>query len=433
MIYKKRVGDRKYVGNKPPEPPALKYQSMELFDKPRKQAVCDCCTTTRTIEEFPYVSGADIYVVGENGRRRATFCMYCCVKFCERMEEKYGNQYKALYRLCAFIGLYYDDALAHRVWEEDREYENGEKVSEFISPYELYIRAVQDDPRLERKSFMDEGDVPFEYIIQKQRNLSITEELSEQGRRDRQEIIEKFHYDPFEKEPAKDRGRLYADLVTLYDDAMATDLTRQRAAIEVVKSFYRIDSIGQTIQELQASPQSMVDNANVLKNLIDQKAKETAMVDSFSKAHGFAERYQTGGKTKGAGTLSSVVRDGFDNHFDKLAVNKFDIETSNAMRQVADISAASMMNQIQLSSDDFRKMVEEQAEKIRELTEQVAELAEANRLFKEKEIKQQLLDEYIKDLKEKGITDNEIIREAVKKAQTKTYYPKNGLTDGDGQ
>ena len=52
MIYKKRVGDRKYVGNKPPELPALKYQSMELFDKPRKQAVCDCCTTTRTIEEF---------------------------------------------------------------------------------------------------------------------------------------------------------------------------------------------------------------------------------------------------------------------------------------------------------------------------------------------------------------------------------------------
>lgn len=432
MIYKRRVSDRKYVGNKPPELPALKYQPMEMFDKPRKQAVCDCCTTTRALEEFPYVSDPDIYHIGENGRKRATFCTYCCVKFCERMEEKYGNQYKALYRLCAFIGLYYDDALAHRVWEEDREYENGEKVSQFISPYELYIRAVQDDPRLERKSFMDEGDVPFEYIVQKQRNISIIDELSEQGRRDRQEIIEKFHYDPFEKEPAKDRGRLYADLVTLYDDAMATDLVRQRAAIEVVKSFYRIDTIGQTIQELQASPQSMVDNAKVLKDLIDQKSKETAMVTSFSKDHGFAERYQTG-KTKGAGTLSSVVRDGFYNHFDKLAVNKFDIETSNAMRQVADISAASMMNQIQLSSDDFRKMVEEQAEKIRELTEQVAELSEANRLFKEKEIKQQLLDEYVKDLKEKGITDNEVIREAAKKAQTKTYYPKDGLTDGDGQ
>ena len=396
MIYKKRVGDRKYVGNKPPEPPALKYQSMELFDKPRKQAVCDCCTTTRTIEEFPYVSGADIYVVGENGRRRATFCMYCCVKFCERMEEKYGNQYKALYRLCAFIGLYYDDALAHRVWEEDREYENGEKVSEFISPYELYIRAVQDDPRLERKSFMDEGDVPFEYIIRKQRNLSVMEEMSEQGRKDRQEIIEKFHYDPFDKEPAKDRGRLYADLITLYDDAMATDLVRQRAAIEIVKSFYRIDVIGQTIQELQATPQSMVDNAKVLKELIDQKSKETKMVTDFSKDHGFAERYQTA-KAKGAGTLSSIVRDGFENHFDKLAVNRFDIETSNAMQQVADISAQSMFNQIQLTGEDYRKMIEDQAELIRNLTSKVEELSEANRLLREKEVKQELLDEYIED------------------------------------
>lgn len=430
MIYKKRVGDRKYVGNKPPEPPALKYQSMELFDKPRKQAVCDCCTTTRTIEEFPYVSGADIYVVGENGRRRATFCMHCCVKFCERMEEKYGNQYKALYRLCAFIGLYYDDALAHRVWEEDREYENGEKVSEFISPYELYIRAVQDDPRLERKSFMDEGDVPFEYIIRKQRNLSVMEEMSEQGRKDRQEIIEKFHYDPFDKEPAKDRGRLYADLITLYDDAMATDLVRQRAAIEIVKSFYRIDVIGQTIQELQATPQSMVDNAKVLKELIDQKSKETKMVTDFSKDHGFAERYQTA-KAKGAGTLSSIVRDGFENHFDKLAVNRFDIETSNAMQQVADISAQSMFNQIQLTGEDYRKMIEDQAELIRNLTSKVEELSEANRLLREKEVKQELLDEYIEDLKEKGITDEEVVREAVKKAHARTYYPKNGAKDGD--
>lgn len=430
MIYKRRVGDRKYVGNKPPEPPALKYQSMELFDKSRKQAVCDCCTTTRTIEEFPYVSGADIYVVGGNGRRRATFCMYCCVKFCERMEEKYGNQYKALYRLCAFIGLYYDDALAHRVWEEDREYENGEKVSEFISPYELYIRAVQDDPRLERKSFMDEGDVPFEYIVQKQRNLSVMEEMSEQGRKDRQEIIEKFHYDPFDKEPAKDRGRLYADLITLYDDAMATDLVRQRAAIEIVKSFYRIDVIGQTIQELQATPQSMVDNAKVLKELIDQKSKETKMVTDFSKDHGFAERYQTA-KAKGAGTLSSIVRDGFENHFDKLAVNRFDIETSNAMQQVADISAQSMFNQIQLTGEDYRKMIEDQAELIRNLTSKVEELSEANRLLREKEVKQELLDEYIEDLKEKGITDEEVVQEAVKKVHARTYYPKNGAKDGD--
>ena len=36
----------------------------------------------------------------------------------------------------------------------------------------------------------------------------------------------------------------------------------------------------------------------------------------------------------------------------------------------------------------------------------------------------------LKDLKAKGIAD-EVVKEAVKKAQTKTYYPKNGLTDGD--
>lgn len=425
MIYKRRVSDRKYVGNKPPELPALKYQPMEMFDKPRKQAVCDCCTTTRALEEFPYVSDPDIYHVGENGRKRATFCTYCCVKFCERMEEKYGNQYKALYRLCAFIGLYYDDALAHRVWEEDREYENGEKVSKFISPYELYIRAVQDDPRLERRSFMDEGDVPWDYIIQKQKNGSILDGLTEQEINDRNAIIEKFHSDPFENEPSKDRGRLYADLLTLYDDAMSTDLVRQRAAIEIVKSFYRIDIIGRTIQELQSTPGSMVENSKVLKDLVDQKTKETKTVTEFSKDHGFAERYATA-KAKGAGTLSDIVRDGFEKHFDRLAVNRFDIETGNAMQQIADISAKAMFNQIQLTGEDYRSMLQDQADQIRKQEEKISELMEANRLLREKHVKQDLLEEYIRDLKEKHIDDGDMLEEIKKKAGGKTYYPKDG-------
>lgn len=425
MIYKRRVGDRKYVGNKPPEPPALKYQSMELFDKPRKQAVCDCCTTTRTIEDFPYVSGADIYVVGENGRKRATFCMYCCVKFCERMEKKYGNQYKALYRLCAFIGLYYDDALAHRVWEEDREYENGERVSEFISPYELYIRAIQDDPRKERRSFMDEDCVPFEYIVRKQRNSSSLDELSEADIEARNSVIEKFHKDPFQDEPVADRGRLYADLVTMYDDAMAEDLVKQNAAIEIVKSFYRAEIIGRTIQRLQSSAESIVDNSKVLKELAEQKDKEIKTVTQFSKDHGFAQRYATA-KSKGAGTLSSVVRDGKEKHFDRLAVNKFDIETSNAMQQVADISFRAIQNQVQFTTDDYRKMVEEQAETIKEMRETNAKLQEANRLLREKQIKQELIEEYVSDLKAKKIEDPEILRVAVKNAEVKTYYSKDG-------
>ena len=206
---------------------------------------------------------------------------------------------------------------------------------------------------------------------------------------------------------------------------MVNDLVRQRAAIEIVKSFYRIDCIGQAIQELQSNTQSMMDNSGVMKELIAQKKKETDMVTAFSKDHGFAERYQLA-KAKGNGTLSSIVRDGFESHFDRLAVNKFDIETGNAMQQVANISAQSMLNQLQLTSDDYRNMITDQSHEIQELHLQVEKLKEANRLLREKQLKQELLNEYESDLKRKGITSDDVLDVAMKNASFPTYFAKDG-------
>lgn len=426
MQYKRRVGDRKYK-NGPAEPPTIKSVPMYNWEAKKRVITCQSCMTQRAFEEFPKIGmfNPDKFMTDENEEKRSNMCNYCTTLFYDRLCEKYGDKYKALYRLCVLNGFVYDDVLAHRVFEEERKYEDGFPVSEYMPTVLLYIRAIQDDTSYHDLSPMDERFTQFDYVINKQKNANYEEGLNEQGRKDRNDIIEKFHYDPFDKEPAVDRNRLYSDLLTLYDDAMASDLVRQRAAIEIVKSFYRIDCIGQTIQELQNNTQSMVDNSKVLKELIDQKKKETDMVTSFSKDHGFAERYQMA-KSKGAGTLSSIVRDGFDNHFDRMAVNRFDIETANAMKQVSEISAQAMFSQIQLIPDDFRDMIETQAQEIRNLTIKNEELTEANRILREKHIKQELVEEYVNDLRKKGIQDEEIIKNAEKHASQKTFFDKNG-------
>lgn len=426
MVYKKRVSDRKYK-NGPAEIPVLRAEPISVMHNHCANFKCRLCATTRSQEEFPKLTmfEPDLYFTDSNGEKRSYICTYCCSVFLNHLTEKNGGDiYLGLYRLCSLIGLYYDDDVAHKVYNEEGFYEDGSPVSEYIPKFNLYLRYMQDNEGY-HKTFMNERCIPFDRIVGAQYQSIGDENLNEQATRDRNEIIEKFHYDPFDKEPFADRGRLYSDLLTLYDEAMVSDLVRQRAAIEIVKSFYRIDCIGRTIQELQQTTSSMVENSKTLKELIDQKKKETDMVTAFSKDHGFAERYQMA-KAKGAGTLSNIVREGLESKFDRLAVNFFDIKTAKAMQQVADMSAAAMTNQIQLGADDFRDMVDKQATEIRDLTQKVESLQEANRLLREKQVKQELMKEYVEDLKEKGIDDPAVVSAALEKASVKTYYSRDG-------
>ena len=69
------------------------------------------------------------------------------------------------------------------------------------------------------------------------------------------------------------------------------------------------------------------------------------------------------------------------NGFDKVKVNLFDIETSEAMKQIADISNRSIMEQLTWDSNDYTEMIKEQREKLLMLQDENGELKEQNRIL----------------------------------------------------
>lgn len=71
-----------------------------------------------------------------------------------------------------------------------------------------------------------------------------------------------------------------------------------------------------------------------------------------------------------------------DDDFEEIRVNLFDIKTSEAMKQVADISNRSIMDQLSLDGNDYTQMLKEQREMIVELTAKTDELKEENRNLK---------------------------------------------------
>lgn len=84
----------------------------------------------------------------------------------------------------------------------------------------------------------------------------------------------------------------------------------------------------------------------------------------------------------GENTLTKKMKKLLDDDFEEIRVNLFDIKTSEAMKQVADISNRSIMDQLSLDGNDYTQMLKEQREMIVELTAKTDELKEENRNLK---------------------------------------------------
>ena len=64
----------------------------------------------------------------------------------------------------------------------------------------------------------------------------------------------------------------------------------------------------------------------------------------------------------------------------------FDIRTSECMKQIADLSNQSIMEQLTLDANDYAEMLKEQRELIGKLQSESDELSEENRMLKNKVI-----------------------------------------------
>ena len=85
---------------------------------------------------------------------------------------------------------------------------------------------------------------------------------------------------------------------------------------------------------------------------------------------------------------------------------------------MSDISAESIFKQLGLASADYADMVREQAAEIKKMKEELDKKEEELRLFKEKHLKQELLEELKDDLIRKNIPA-ENVEEMINKEYTK--------------
>ena len=350
-----------------------------------------------TTNFYPSFSRNTITRTDDKGTTRLPICKDCAQQFYNYLCKVYKKPEQALFQFCAALDVYYSEELYQKV-----------KDGDFDKTISNYFGVLQNDATCSGKTFAETilGDKVF---TEQPKEQPEEETLNEEDDRNRSEILSLYHYDPFAKESVAEKKKLYRDLVTMIDPAMADDLVRQRAALEIVRSFARIDTWTETINELSKDPQSMMRHSKEIKALTEAKNKETDMITKFCKDHGFAERYATA-KSRGAGTLSATIRDMEEFNFDDGKVNLYDIKTSATMQQAADISTSAIMKQLNLSEADYIDMLKQQRERMVMLEQELNRSNETLRMVYKQITKQDLLKELAYQLKQKGLNNSEVAK-----------------------
>lgn len=346
---------------------------------------------------YPSSSRNSMLRADDKGITRLIICKDCAQNFFNYLHKIFRKLDRTIFNFCAALDVYYDPEAVKQIQTQKVD---SEKV------IDEYFKRIKSSTASRDKTFADSKGFAIEED-KESIHANYENGLTESDLANRREILSVFHRDPFEDMPIEVRKQLYQDLITMVDPAMADDLVRQRAAIEIVRSFYRVSDIQRSINELSKDPQSSVRNAKEIKALTEIKTKETDMITKFSKDHGFAERYATA-KSRGAGTLSATIRDMEDYDYDDGKINAYDIKTSATMQQAADISTQAIMKQLSLSEADYVDMLKQQRERLVRLEQDNMRYREELRLVYKQIVKQDLLKELATELAQKGMSTDEV-------------------------
>ncbi len=362
----------------------------ELIKRRNSELVCSSCGKTLKSENFYHsASKGSIMRADEDGKIKMHICHSCCealFMYLYKIDNNDANQ--AFYDFCSVTGTYY----------------NTEVITDILKKVEqkdiipLYMRIMENNLFYSTKSFTDSEK--FIYI-------SDDTELSEKDLENKKEVINLYGMDPFEKNTTSEKKRYYRELSTMIDSTMADDLVKQKAALNIIRSFAQNEKLTETLEAMQRDPELMAKHSKEVKELVATQKSQIDTITKLTKDHGFAERYQNS-RNKGAGTLSAIMRDAADGKYDRSRVNLYDIKTSDSMRQVADISTASIFAQLSLSEAEQADMIKTQGEFIRELTATLERRDEEIRLIRTQITKQELLKELYTSLVKKGMKEDEI-------------------------
>ncbi|MDD3383999.1 MAG: hypothetical protein PHX46_04245 [Bacilli bacterium] len=190
-------------------------------------------------------------------------------------------------------------------------------------------------------------------------------------------------YDPFDDCGMTQADRKYCfNILAGYCDTegIQDDGHKIQSVVQITQSQLQCRKLDEFIN---AELLSVHPDESRVKNLTATKKQLLDSIAKIAQDNNLSSNYNDNSK-KGANTLSEKMKEMAKDNFAAIQVNLFDIKTSESMRQIADLSNQSIMEQLTLDSNDYTEMIKEQREMILKYEENQSAIEEENRMLKNK-------------------------------------------------
>ena len=366
-------------------PAQLKKENEKLkeeLEKIKDGAYCYMCDTFKKRDAF-YVNTDPLIKSGIT-----PICKSCCRKLSLRI-DKNGEEHEptkdSLILSLKYLNKPFLDTVYNASIQESENLISGKVKTNFATAYYKNIQMVQYKGLTYSDSdFFKEKVIYDDEIVKKTpedlKNTDIG--TYDQYIKDKSDVIRLLHYDPFEKEAVEDQPFLYSQLLGLLDSSEDAndDMMRVSSCITIVRSFLQLSKIDNSIAEILSNTKNIEMQNTVIKGLQDSKQKISSVITNLAAESCISLKNNKNAK-KGENTWTGKIKKIKDLNLREGEVNGFDLNTCKGMRQVMDMSNASILKQLRLDESEYSDMIAEQREMIVKYQEDLENYKEISRIL----------------------------------------------------
>lgn len=219
------------------------------------------------------------------------------------------------------------------------------------------------------------------------------EEIMEQYKKNKKDVIHSIGYDPFENYPIEeDKPILYAQLNSFIDDETKNDGMKMGAVIQIVKKLNQAEKLNDQIDLFISDTRKAAENMGLIDKMASSSKKLMDVANALAKDNGLSVNFNNN-KSKGANTLSGKIKKLTEIGLRDAKINSFDIGTCQGMLQVAEISETARHKQIGYDENIAQEIKDIKVELVEKLSKERDKAVEDYRklLMENKDLKDFLL------------------------------------------
>lgn len=237
-------------------------------------------------------------------------------------------------------------------------------------------------------------------------NIEVSEDIDEMYIKNKKSVLRMLGYDPFAYEDEADKPLLYSKLVNYFDDSLKDDGFKLEAVIEIVQTFKDVKHINDTLtqytKELQTDPKIIA----TVKSLATTKKDMLSSALALAKDNGISEN-NNNKKSKGAGTLSGLIKEMSEMNLDDIEINTFNYETNLAIEDIMTRNHQNQLKQLNPDENDWENEVIHQKKLLFNLQKERDDTVELCRLLRKenKDLKDYMREQHLIDESDKIIDE----------------------------